>query len=101
MILVYPIVEGHGDERALPVLIRRLLENKFSFYEVTVFHPYRLPKGKMKHAQEWPGIVSLACERPDGRTQREIPIAPLDRARAFAGGSGDDRGGVGADVGMK
>ncbi|MFT4162934.1 DUF4276 family protein [Shinella sp.] len=63
MIIVYPIVEGHGDERAIPVLIRRLLAQRFSFYEVNVLHPYRLPKGKMLQADQWPGVINLACER--------------------------------------
>ncbi|OWV78026.1 hypothetical protein ATY77_29610 [Rhizobium sp. R634] len=63
MLYVYPIVEGHGDERALPVLIRKLLNERFGIYEVDVAKAYRLPKGKMKRAEEWPGILALARER--------------------------------------
>lgn len=68
MLYIFPIVEGHGDERALPVLIRHLLGTKFGFYQCEVLHPYRLPKGKMKQADEWAGVIGLACERLKERT---------------------------------
>ncbi len=74
MIIIYPIVEGHGDERAMPILIRRLLSERFGFYEVKVLHPYRLPKGKMLHADQWPAVVSLACERLNDARENEDDV---------------------------
>ncbi|TCM58801.1 uncharacterized protein DUF4276 [Rhizobium sp. PP-F2F-G48] len=63
MNLIYPIVEGHGEERAAPALIRRALSQKMDVYDVHVFSPYRLPRGKMLQGYEWIGPVMLAQER--------------------------------------
>lgn len=63
MLYIYPIVEGHGDERALPVLLRNILNSRFLFYDFQILHPYRLPKGKMKLEAEWGGVISLAEDR--------------------------------------
>lgn len=67
MLYIFPIVEGQGDERATPVLIRNLFHNRFHYFEIEVLHPYRLPKGKMKIANEWPPVLSLAVERLNDR----------------------------------
>ncbi|NTE34862.1 DUF4276 family protein [Agrobacterium tumefaciens] len=63
MLYIYPIVEGHGDERALPVLLRNILNSRFLFYDFKILHPYRLPKGKMKLEAEWGGVISLVNDR--------------------------------------
>jgi hypothetical protein len=62
MILVYPIVEGHGEERALPELIRNFLHNKYEYYEFEILHPYRLPRDKMKKSDLLP-VIELGTQR--------------------------------------
>ena len=47
MIAIYPIVEGHGEVIAMPVLIRRIMGEICTRYDIDVLSPYRLPRGRM------------------------------------------------------
>ncbi|MBB4504592.1 DUF4276 family protein [Rhizobium leguminosarum] len=85
MLYVFPIVEGQGDERAIPVLIRNLLNNRFEHYEVEVLHPYRMPKGKMKQASEWPPVSTLVFNRLSERV-----VAPADKGLVLVMCDSDD-----------
>jgi len=49
--IVYPIVEGHGEVEAVPVLLRRIAM-EFEKYDLRVESPYRLPRGSMLHSEE-------------------------------------------------
>ena len=40
------VVEGHGEVRALPILIRRICETH-EVFDLHVEHPYRLPRTQM------------------------------------------------------
>ncbi|SDN19351.1 protein of unknown function [Actinomyces ruminicola] len=40
------VVEGHGEVKALPVLIRRIAEER-GYYDVKVLSPHRLPRADM------------------------------------------------------
>lgn len=44
MIRIFPIVEGHGEVTALPLLIRRIIHEKFGEYNFDVISPYRLSR---------------------------------------------------------
>jgi hypothetical protein len=44
---IYPIVEGHGDVAAAPVLLRRFAHESFQNFGVTIFPAHRVPKGQM------------------------------------------------------
>jgi hypothetical protein len=48
--IVYPIVEGHGEVEAVPVLLRRIAM-EFKQY-IRVESPYRLPRGSMLQSEE-------------------------------------------------
>lgn len=44
---LYVIVEGHGEVQALPVLLRRLAEGCLARYDLHVFRPHRIPRGRI------------------------------------------------------
>lgn len=44
---MYVIVEGHGEVQALPVLLRRLAQECLRRYDLHVFPPHRVPKGRI------------------------------------------------------
>lgn len=47
MVAIYPIVEGHGEVRAVPVLIRRVAWEICGRHDVEVLQPHRVPRGRM------------------------------------------------------
>ena len=47
MIAIYPIVEGHGEVSAVPLLLRRIVQDMFKRYDVDVLPPHRVPRGRM------------------------------------------------------
>lgn len=47
MFTIYPIVEGHGEVRAVPILIRRIATELYSRHDVQVLQGHRLARGRM------------------------------------------------------
>jgi hypothetical protein len=60
---VYPIVEGHGEVTAAPVLLRRLLEHANCF-GVSVGRPIRQTQPKFRREADVRAAVALACKQP-------------------------------------
>ena len=60
MLSIYPIVEGHGEVAAVPILLRRFAHEVLATYEFNVLHPHRLPKGRMGVAPHLEKAVTLA-----------------------------------------
>lgn len=60
MLSIYPIVEGHGEVAATPILLRRFAHEVFEEYEFNVLAPYRLPKGRMDARPHLENAVTLA-----------------------------------------
>ena len=58
MLYVYPIVEGHGEVRAVPILLRRFAYEVFGEY-ADVLPAYRLSRGRMVAAQHLEKAVTL------------------------------------------
>lgn len=44
---IYPIVEGHGEVVAVPVLLRRIASELFERHDVEICKPHRLQRGKI------------------------------------------------------
>jgi hypothetical protein len=64
MRVIVPIVEGHGEVQAVPVLIRRIAtEICDPPVGVRVQQPIRIPKDKLKKAGELERAVELAARR--------------------------------------
>lgn len=45
MRVIFPIVEGHGEERAFPSLLRRILQERLGLFTFSITNPYRLSRG--------------------------------------------------------
>lgn len=61
---IQPIVEGHGEVSAVPVLLRRLLEAACT-YEVGVNEPIRQPRSRLVREESLRRAVRLALLQPD------------------------------------
>lgn len=59
--VVVPIVEGHGEVAAVPVLLRRLAAEIDAPRAVDIRKPIRVPKGRMTKSGELERYVSLAA----------------------------------------
>lgn len=68
MIRIAPIVEGHGECEAVPILISRIAERYGATETLAVEHPIRRPRGTLLRSGELESAVELAARRvaPDG-----------------------------------
>ena len=62
---VVPIVEGHGDAAAVPVLLRRLVDAAKAWEEIRIGQPIRCSSGKLVKEVELKKHVRLARLRKD------------------------------------
>ena len=63
MLSIYPIVEGHGEVIAVPILLRRFAHEVFETYEFQVLQPFRLSKGKMTAGSHLENAATLARQK--------------------------------------
>lgn len=42
-----PVVEGHADTKAVPILLRRICAEVFGRWDIVIREPWRLPRSKM------------------------------------------------------
>ncbi len=61
---LYPVVEGHGEVKAFPVLLRRLLAEA-QCHNVEVGRPIRRTQAQMRNKEEVEKAVKLALLQPD------------------------------------
>ena len=61
---IQPIVEGHGDVAALPVLLRRLVEEAQA-WSIDIGRPIRKPRGQLVREAEVKQAIRLALLQPD------------------------------------
>jgi hypothetical protein len=73
--ILCPIVEGHGEVAAVPVLLRRLAGERLDRYDVTIAPPHRLPRGRILKDNEFERAAELARRRI--RQDREGAIVVL------------------------
>ncbi|MDP2794033.1 MAG: DUF4276 family protein [Sulfurisoma sp.] len=62
---LYPIVEGHGEVAAAPVLLRRLLWDQAQCYGMDVGTPIRRTCSQFRREEEVQRIVRVALLQPD------------------------------------
>lgn len=62
---LYPIVEGHGEVAAVPVLLRRLLWDHAQCYGMEVGSPVRRTCSQFRREEEVHRMVRLALLQPD------------------------------------
>lgn len=63
MTAIYPIVEGHGEVNAVPVLLRRIAREICERYDVEILSPHRVPRGRIvaHDARELKRAVNLGA----------------------------------------
>ena len=61
---IQPIVEGHGDVAAFPVLLRRLVAEAHA-WSIGIGRPIRVPRGKLVEQAEVERAVRLALLQPE------------------------------------
>jgi hypothetical protein len=57
------IVEGHGEVKALPILIRRLAEGLLPSQHIDIPQPHRVSRGKLAKEQELKRAVELMARK--------------------------------------
>ncbi len=93
---IYPIVEGHGEVNAVPVLLRRLLHDHAQCFGVAVGTPVRRTQAQFRREADVHTAVRLALAQPrcgavlllfDGEDDCPVNLAVTVRswARAAAG----------------
>ncbi len=78
MLSIFPIVEGHGEVSAVPILLRRFAHEVFNAYEIDVLQPYRLPKGKMGLTPHLETTVTFARRKLEQREGDRAILIILD-----------------------
>lgn len=85
LLKIQPIVEGHGEVDAVPVLLRRLM-SEAQVWEVSVGNPIRQPRSKLVQQAGLERAVQLALREPDcgavlvmfdGNTDCPAELGPL------------------------
>lgn len=56
---VFPIVEGHGELEAVPILLRRLATEQLGLHSLHCLPPFRLPRSKLMKETELSRAVAL------------------------------------------
>lgn len=74
LIAVIPIVEGHGETQAVPLLVRRVFAELFDYHGVNVLKPIRTPRSRLAKSNELLKAVSLAA----------LKLNDVDAERKFA-----------------
>ena len=81
MLSIYPIVEGHGEVAAVPILLRRFAYEVFKLYEFNALQPHRLPRGRVfaeRHLEKAVTLGRLKLDQYDG-SQAILIIADADK----------------------
>lgn len=60
---IVPIVEGHGEVEAIPILIRRIAADLGHGFAVRIERPIRIPRSKLVRPGEIERAVELAARR--------------------------------------
>jgi hypothetical protein len=60
---IYPIVEGHGEVKAVPVLLRRFAYEVHDNQEFYPFPPHRIPRGQIMAANQLEKAVELGARK--------------------------------------
>lgn len=82
---IAPIVEGHGDTHAVPILLRRICTELLDQAYVSVLPPIRVPKSKLVKPPELARAVSLAdlkLRQKDAERRLILIIFDADQDRA-------------------
>lgn len=79
MSLIFPIVEGHGEIDAVPLLLRKVLHEELHIFDLQIANPYRLPRSKIgKFGSELASAIKLGGLKIAGTRGGVMIIADAD-----------------------
>ncbi len=88
---LYPIVEGHGEIKAVPVLLRRLMHDHAQCFGVGVGTPLRRTQSQLRREADVQQIVRLALCQADCAAvllifdgEDDCPVELANKVRAWA-----------------
>jgi hypothetical protein len=61
-----PVVEGDGEVAAVPILLRRICQEVYGRFDVTIRHPWRLPRSKMVIPSEIARVYQVLAQGASG-----------------------------------
>jgi hypothetical protein len=75
--MIKPIVEGHGEVDAVPVLLRKIAGECFDIWDPPILRPGRYPAGRLirKDGDQW--VPGPDCEKAGGHARNEGATAIL------------------------
>lgn len=82
--MIAPVVEGHGEVQALPVLLRRLGQHLGAGH-IRVAKPYRMPKTQLLRAGQLEGAVDLQSRQVRARGGVLVVVDADDDCPAWLG----------------
>jgi hypothetical protein len=56
---IFPIVEGHGEVEAVPILLRRLASEQLGLHTLHCLPPFRLPRSKLMNEADLSRAIAL------------------------------------------
>lgn len=74
---VQPVVEGPGDERAMPILVRRILLELVGCHDAHCLRPFKLDRGKM--VKEEPSAKTLAVAQLNEAVDYIVLVMDADK----------------------
>lgn len=78
MLTIFPIVEGHGDQEAFPILLRRFAQEIFDPLAFECLRAYRLPRTRLRKEGELNRAVQLGSAKLEGRPGRSAIVILMD-----------------------
>lgn len=82
---VAPIVEGHSEMEAVPILLRRIFAEMFGRTGVEVLKPIRIPRSKLIKPAELMRAVRLAdLKLKDSGADKQMALVLFDADQALA-----------------
>ncbi len=74
MAAVIPIVEGHGEQKSVRILLQRIGYELLDAYHIEVLRPIRVPKSKLIQEQELQKAVELAARKATAANQPDALV---------------------------
>ena len=75
---IFSIVEGHGEVKALPILLRRLGAEVIGLHAIKCFPPYRLARNKLLKEDELSRALAFAHNKPRATVGKKLILILMD-----------------------
>ncbi|MEQ8964657.1 MAG: DUF4276 family protein [Azospirillaceae bacterium] len=78
MTVIFPIVEGHGEATAVPILLRRIFLETLGRTDLDCLKPHRLPRNKLEAPGELERAVELGARKIKSRNSAGLILVLMD-----------------------